>query len=303
MNKKTAGMCVAGAGVLWGIISLFVNPLGAFGVSSMEMGFLRFFVCAVVMLLAVLLVNPSLLKIKLRDAWVFLGSGVLSLTFFSWCYFTTMITAEVSVAVSLLYTSPVWVMIFSALLFKEKLNAKKLIAIIATVAGCFCVSGMLSGAQTLTVKSFFIGIGAGIGYALYSVFGRIAIEKDYGSMTITFYTFLFAAFGFAFFVKPSELVQKCVAEPKIIALSIASAILCGVMPYVLYTIGLKHLEASSAAIIVAVEPLVGCLIGFIVYKESAGVLKIIGIALILGSIVLLNLPERVKAKHSSKEIK
>ena len=74
MNKKKAGLCFAGAGALWGIISLFVNPLGAYGVSSMEMGFLRFFVCAVVMLLAVLLVKPSLLKIKLRDAWVFLGS-------------------------------------------------------------------------------------------------------------------------------------------------------------------------------------------------------------------------------------
>lgn len=119
MNKKTAGLCVAGAGVLWGIISLFVNPLGAFGVSSMEMGFLRFFVCAVVMLFAVLISKPSLLKIKLRDIWVFIGSGVLSLTFFSWCYFTTMITAEVSVAVSLLYTSPCGLCFFPRFFLKR----------------------------------------------------------------------------------------------------------------------------------------------------------------------------------------
>lgn len=292
MNKRLAGVCVIAAGALWGLISLFINPLSDYGLSSMEIGFLRVAFCAAVMLVIILVYKPSLLKIRLRDIWVFLGSGILSLTFFSWCYFTTMITAEVSVAVSLLYTSPVWVMLFSAVLFKEKLNLRKFIAIIATVSGCVFVAGLLSGAGALTPKSFLIGIGAGIGYALYSVFGRVALEKGYSSMTITFYTFLFATVGFAFFVKPSALASRCAAEPKIILFSLLSGVICGVLPYIFYTVGLKRLEASTAAILVAVEPLVGCVIGFIVYKEPAEPLKLLGIALILGSIALLNLPQR-----------
>ena len=294
MNKNFASVCVIAAGALWGLISLFVNPLSGYGLSSMEIGFLRVLFCAAVMLVIILICKPPLLKIKLRDIWIFLGSGILSLTFFSWCYFTTMITAEVSVAVALLYTSPVWVMLFSAVLFKEKLNLRKFIAIIATVSGCVFVAGLISGARALTPKSFLIGIGAGIGYALYSVFGRLALEKGYSGMTITFYTFLFASAGFAFFIKPTELVSRCSAQPKIILLSLLSAVVCGVLPYIFYTAGLKHLEASSAAILVAVEPLVGCIVGFAVYREPAEPLKLFGIALILGSIVLLNLPKRAQ---------
>ena len=61
------------------------------------------------------------------------------------------------------------------------------------------------------------------------------------------------------------------------------------MPYFLYTRGLEKLESGKAAILVAVEPLVGAVIGMVFLNESHNISKIAGIILILISIVLLNI--------------
>lgn len=50
---------------------------------------------------------------------MFIGTGLFSLVFFSICYFKTIVDAGPSIAVSLLYTSPIWVMLFSAVLLKK----------------------------------------------------------------------------------------------------------------------------------------------------------------------------------------
>lgn len=288
MNKRISTFFVILAGVLWGIISIFVNALTKIGFSSAEISFMRVLTCAVLMLLFLLIYDKKLLKINIKDIWMFIGTGIISLTFFSFCYFTTIVNVEASVAVSLLYTSPIFVMIFSAILFKEKITVKKIVAIILTVAGCSLVSGIIGSGAKIGFQALIIGIGAGFFYALYSIFARFATKK-YHSFTITFYTFVFSSIGFLPFVKPINTIDALVKSPKAIAIVIISGILCGILPYIFYTIGLERLDTSVAGVLVAVEPLVGCVVGIIGFKESADIVKILGIALILSSIVILNI--------------
>ena len=70
------------------------------------------------------------------------------------------------------------------------------------------------------------------------------------------------------------------------------AVLCTVLPYFFYTYGLSGLETGKAAILVTVEPLVGTLVGFLLWKEDVSVAKVAGIVLILVAVVLLGLPSR-----------
>ncbi len=291
INPRLSALLVIMAGVLWGVISIFVNGLNEYNLDSMEMGMLRTGVCVIAMFFIILIYKPALFKINIKDIWMFIGTGLLSLVFFSFCYFSTILNASPSVAVSLLYTSPIWVMLFSAVLFKEKLTVQKIIAIPITVLGCALTTGLIGTDTALTPKIILTGVLSGIGYALYSVFGRYATEK-YNTLTITFYTFLFAFFGFLCFTKPAVLIQKATADSKVIILSVLIGIICGVLPYIFYTIGLNNMETSVAAILVAVEPLVGCVIGITVFKDSLSVSKIAGIILILLSIVVLNLKIR-----------
>lgn len=169
IKDKINYIYVLGAGASWGIISLFLKPLLNIGFTQVQTVAVRCLVAAAVLGTIMLLSDRKAFKIKLRDIWCFLGTGILSMMFFSISYFYSMTYNGVCIAVILLYTSPVFVMLFSKILFKEKITVLKISAIILTVVGCAFASGAGS-AQSLTLKGFVLGICSGIGYALYSIF-------------------------------------------------------------------------------------------------------------------------------------
>lgn len=145
MKDKLKYLYVFAAGSLWGIISLFLKPMLNLGFSQIQTVTLRCLVAAAVLGVYMLIKDKSLFRFKLRDVWCFIGTGLVSLMFFSICYFYSMTYNGVCVAVILLYTSPVFVMLLSLPLFKEKITYKKLIAVVLTVAGCVFVSGAAGG--------------------------------------------------------------------------------------------------------------------------------------------------------------
>lgn len=300
MKKHLAAACVLAAGSLWGIISIFVRHLSAAGLNSLQIGFLRSSIATAVLLVWLLFRDRKALKIRLKDLWCFLGTGIVSLTFFSWCYFTTIRLSEASIAVVLLYTSPIFVMLLSAILFGESITARKLLALAMTFAGCVLVAGLAGGGVTLTPVVFLIGLGAGFGYALYSIFGRCALERGYSSMTITFYTFVFSGLATLFICHPGEIPG--LMTPALAPWAMAVALLCAALPYLLYTCGLARMESGKAAILATVEPLVGAVVGIALYGESHGGMKLLGMGLIFASVLLLNLSERTsESAHTGKK--
>ncbi|MBO4406936.1 MAG: DMT family transporter, partial [Clostridia bacterium] len=117
-----------------------------------------------------------------------------------------------------------------------------------------------------------------------------------GPMTVTVYTFLFALIGSLPLGKPVETVRLLAEEPSLLLWTGGIALVSTAAPYFFYTWGLARMEAGKAAILVAVEPLVGALIGILVFHEGHGPLKLLGILLILAAVIILNLPRRKKEK-------
>lgn len=279
---------VVSAGILWGIISLFIKNMSVYGLDAMQIATLRLIVAAVCFTAFVLLKNPKLLKFRLKDVWMFFGTGVVSVVLFNMTYFYTMIHSQASIAVVLLYTSPIFVMMLSALIFKERITLQKIIALVMTFLGCVFVAGVIGGNMLIKPFILFTGVSAGFLYALYTIFGRFALEK-YDTMTVTAYTFIF---GTVFSLPVSRIapaVRIVFENPKLIFLCIGIGIVSTVLPYFFYTWGLERMESGKAAILVAVEPLVGAVIGMTVFHETATLAKIIGIILIIGSIFILNM--------------
>lgn len=295
--KKLAAPSVILAGILWGVISIFIKKLSAAGFDSLQICLIRMIVAAISVFFFLLIKSPSLLKINIKDIWMFIGTGIISIVLFNSFYFYTMVNSEASVAVVLLYTSPVFIMILSAVIFKEKLTFKKLIALFSTVLGCVLVSGMLSGSHVLTTVTLFTGLASGLFYALYTIFGKFALKK-YNTATVTAYTFLFGLIGSVPLGKPSALVSVISADYSLLLWCIGIGIISTTLPYVLYTFGLNRMDSGKASILVAVEPLVGALLGIFFYNESHDALKIIGILLILLSIILLSLPDKKEQPHN-----
>ena len=81
--KKIAPLFVLMAGVLWGSMGIFVRALNEEGLFSMDIVALRAIVAALSMLVFLVIFDKKLLRIKLKDIWVFLGSGIGSILFFN----------------------------------------------------------------------------------------------------------------------------------------------------------------------------------------------------------------------------
>lgn len=288
-SNSSAGsaLLVLGAGCLWGFMGLLVRSTGALGLGTMETCFLRALVTAAAMLLLLIFDRPAL-KVRLRDLWCFAGTGIVSMTFFNFCYFKTIMLTSLSVAAVLLYTAPVFVVLMSAPLFGEKLSRRKLLAALVAFLGCAFVSGVVGGAGRLSLTGILFGLGSGIGYALYSIFGRYALERGYGSATISFYTFVFALIPTFLLADTGAAISALTGSPGQFAFLAALILMVTLAPYLLYTKGLQGLENGTASILASIEPVVATLVGLAVYSEKLGVWNILGIALVLLSILLIN---------------
>jgi drug/metabolite transporter (DMT)-like permease len=246
------------------------------------------------------LYQPRLLKIHWKDSWYFIGTGILSITFFNWCYFTTIQNASLATAAILLYTAPVFVLLISIFVFKETLTMKKLLALFLTFLGCTLVSGLFSGQFTeLSWIGLLTGLGAGFGYSLYSIFGKLA-GKKYETLTISFYTFLFALIVL-FPISHITDANIELLNGKVLGYTAGLGLFPTVLAYWFYTNGLKQIEASKASIVSTIEPVVATVMGLFLYKEAVSFVQLLGIVLVLGAVLLIQ--ERKNTFELDKSLK
>ncbi len=303
MKKARFAVAVIFAGILWGVIGLFTRAINAAGFSSIQVAFVRAFFASVLMLIGLALLRRELLKIRLRDLWCFLGTGICSLTFFNCCYFYTINATSLSVASILLYTAPVFVALLSSLLFHERMTAAHAIALLLALAGCVLVTGVLLEKPVLTPVGILAGFGAGFGYALYSIFSHYALKRGYHSMTITFWTFCIAGCSTLPFVKPLSLIKMMGEGSFPWGAVTLLAVVSTVLPYLLYTYGLTGMGSGRASVLASVEPVVATLTGVIAYREKMTVLGACGVALVILAVILLNLSVSKGHKKSTDQEK
>ena len=302
--KRIAFLLVLGAGIFWGVIGIFVRHFESLGLSSFELTLVRTFCSAIIFTVFLFFYNRKLFRIRLRDIWIFLGTGLISVAVFSYAYFKAMELMSLSVAAVLLYTAPTFVMIFSIILFKEKITLQKIIALVLSFMGCMFVTGVMTGNIQITLQGFLFGILSGICYALYSIFSRFALERDYDPLTILIYTFLIAGIFMLFVSRPLTVIEIAVKDPVEIIWIIGFVFCSEIIPYVLYTTGLKYIKSSTASIIVSIEPVVATIVSALVFKEE--ILfpwGYVGILLVIISIVVANISETGKEKNRLRFLK
>lgn len=277
------------AAALWGCIGIFSRDMTLNGFTVFQTVGLRALLTVIIMFILIMIKSPSLLKIRFRDIWMFIGTGICSFLFFNFCYMNSINENSLSVACILLYTSVFWVTLLSAMFFHERLTVVKWIALIICFGGSALIC--MSDGLTLTTKGLIFGLLSGLGYGLYSIFGKCAV-KHYHSFTITFYTFLFATLGALPFCEPIKLVSL-INTPENIYLTVGIAVVNTILPYLLYTYGLSRINAGKAAVLAIMEPVVAAIIGHFFFSEYIGTLGVIGITAVgLGFVLLENSKER-----------
>ncbi len=286
-----APVLVLTAGCLWGIIGLFSNTLRDMGLNPIQITELRSMIAAAGLLLIILRKDRRLLRIHLRDFWIFLGTGIASIAFFNICYFLCITLSSLSIACTLLYTGPCFVMVLSCLFFHEKFTAKKAAALVLAVGGCAFITGLVSGVSggvSISWQALLSGLGSGLGYGLYSIFGRVAVKK-YSELTVTFYTFLVTSLSLLPFCRIGGIIIIASAGAYAVLHSLLLGLVSTLLPFLLYTTGLSHMETGKAAVLTFAEPVMATVISITVFGEIFTANHAVGMLAIVTSIVLLNI--------------
>lgn len=293
LTKGVAIAAVLAAACLWGSTGLFIRRLNGMGVGTMQIVFLRAVATALFMLLLILFTDRSLFRVRLRDLWIFVGNGVLSLLFFNFCYFRTIEVSSMGIAATLLYTSPAFVALMSAWLFKEKFTGRTAVSMVLAFAGALLVSGVMTGGQLLTPSGLLLGLASGFFYALYSIFTRFALVRGYHSVTITLYTFLFTSLGGAAVADYGEIAASVGQHgSSVLWFACLYALVTTVLPYTFYNTGLQKVENSYASVISSIELVCAALFGLIAFGEIPDGFAVLGILLVLAAVAVLNLRKR-----------
>lgn len=286
MGKNSAYLFILIGAGLWGIIGIFVTSLYELGFSPTQVVAIRAITAALFLISYTLIKNRQFLKIHIYDSKYFIGTGIISIVFFNWCMFNAIKETSISIAAILLYTAPAFVTILSRLIFKEYFTPKKIIALFITLIGCALVIGVIPTTnESISFYGLVLGLGSGFFYALYSIFGKFALKK-YDSLTVTVYTFIFAAIAITPFSGLWSILPLFV-NIKVGLSVLGLGFLSTMLAYIFYTKGLQDVETSRASILATIEPVVAALLSFIIYQEKLLVWQYIGIFLVILAVIIV----------------
>lgn len=145
MKKYASYACILAAAACWGCIGLFNRPLLNAGIAPENLVVIRNLGGLAVMALFFLCTDRSVFKMKAKHLPIFIATGIISVVLFTLCYFNAQKLCSLSVSAILLYTAPAMVVLMSALVFKEKITGKKLLALALALLGCALVTGVFTG--------------------------------------------------------------------------------------------------------------------------------------------------------------
>jgi len=298
-----APFIVITAAVLWGAVGIFTKYLYSVGFSPYQVSMLRCAVAAAIIVPYMFIKNRPQMKLRTwKDLIFFFVSGSLGLALCYTSYFLTIQASTLSIAAVMLYSAPIMVTIMAAVLFKERITLTKGLSIILAFTGCIVMSGILGGASvTLSAFGILIGFLSGLGYSLYSIGSRIALQH-YNTYAVTAYTFIFAFIGMIPFTPLGETVSLLAANPVSILAALGLGIFSTLIPYTIYVLALNYIEVSKASVIAIIEPVAATLIGAVVFKEAITTNVVVAMLIIFASVVIANVKFGKKVTENAVEI-
>ena len=231
--------------------------------------------------------GKGIFRISRRDLALCGLVGTLGVACSNYFYYLAVQKATVSLAITVQYTAPVWVLLYMVARGKERATLEKVIAVFTALAGTALAIGLFhSGVQLNSV-----GVGAALlasfGYSFYNVAGQGLVTRNH-QFTVMFYVLLSSAILWLLVNPPWRLVAQHYSAGQWEFLFIF-ACLSMVLPYTLYFSGLKHLDPTRAVITSCLEPVFAILFAVTFRFEVLRALQVLGILGVLAATVMVQI--------------
>ncbi|MFP4440285.1 MAG: DMT family transporter [Chloroflexaceae bacterium] len=285
------------AAISWGTVGIASNAIyellgnRSFAL-SLSIGFLRLaFSLPALALLSWTLLGPRTWQVARADLpWI--GLIGVAMAGYQVSYFAAVAQVGVTIAVLVaLCSAPVIVALLSALLLREPLAGRVLLALGAALAGTVLLVGLPAdmAAQRRMLLGTLLALGAALSYAIVALCSRTLAGHYHPLQSITL------GFGVgALLLLPCALLAGLVMNYPVSGW--AWLLHLGLIPtalgYLLFFTGMRHTTATAASITTLLEPLTSALLAWWLFDERLGSLGLLGGTLLLGAMLLLYLPAR-----------
>jgi len=254
---------------LWSIAGIFIKLIDG---NSMVIAGFRSLVAASVF---IVYIKAKKLKIILNKS-VIISAISLCTTFFAFVGANKLTTA--ANAIVLQFTAPVFIIIISFFLFKEKFSSSDIITVIVTLGGIsLFFLDKLDGGQFLgNIIALFSGFTMAVMF--------IAVKKNTESERMSGMLFghlMTAIIGIPFFFFTENTVN---------AISVSCILILGIVqlgiPYLLLALASEHCPPLTLSLLSALEPLLNPVWVAIFYHEIPGIFSLIGAVIVIVTITL-----------------
>ena len=285
-------MCL-GSGACFGAMAIFGKLAYEEGATVGTLLSVRFALAAVMFWALVLATGAGrdARAMPRRDLGIGLALGALGYAAQATCFFTALERIDASLLSLLLYTFPAMVAAAAVVLGREVMTARRLIALVLASGGLVLVLAG-AGAGKLDPLGAVLGLGAALVYTTYI----LSSQGISGRMRPILLAALVCTGAAVCLGTGSALLGELhpgdlTAEGWVWMVSIAVVSTVGAVG--LFFAGLSRVGPTAASILATVEPLVTVVLAFIVFGETLGPAQLLGGALVLAAVFVLQLRPRL----------
>lgn len=296
-NKKVlSNIAVILTIIFWGISFISIKIcLEAF--PPMTLSFIRFFIASILLFVIIKIKEPNT-KLAKKDLPLMLIAGGIGVTAYYFFENNGIKRTSATAASLIIATIPIFSLIADVLIFKAKLNIRKILGVVISVVGVFFI--VAENAKDLFTSStgtgYLMMIAAVICWVLYSIATK-PLFKKYSQLEIVYYQTLFGTLFFIPFVLFEKVNWGLISTGVIINL-LYLAVFCSAIGYYLYVYALDNLGISTTSMYMNLIPLVTVIGGMFILNETLSVYKVVGGILVMASVYIVE----YKGKKEREEI-
>ena len=277
-DNFSSKMSLASAMVVFGTIGLFVRNIA---MPSSIIAFIRGAVGALFLMIFCLVTKKKFSFSAVREKLLLLclsggAIGINWILLFEAYRYTTVATATLCY-----YMAPIFVIVMSSFIYKEKLTAKKICCTLTALVGMVSVSGVAeTGISNIgDMRGVILGVLAAVFYS-----SVVLMNKSLGSVPAYDKTIV-QLMGAAVVILPYCLATVNIGElsfdkNSITMLSIVSIVHTGIA-YTAYFGSMKNLQSQTIAIMSYIDPIVAVILSAVFLKEQMTILGVVGAIMIL----------------------
>ena len=202
-------------------------------------------------------------------------------------------------------TDPYFMLILAYLLFRDKITFRKILAAMLAFAGCLFIIGLAGGVKNIEVVGVLLGLMSGLMLAAFTIDGKVVASRGYSESTTLFYFFLFSlilSLPIADFGQIWNVVTKDWVLPICVVLM---GVACTLAPNFMIFYSVRRVDPALVSVILTISLIVATICGVVFFNDPFDIFDIIGIALVILAIVILNSPaaltERFRKNKSGTE--